>query len=153
MITIVAALSANGVIGTDGKLPWYNKEELQHFKQLTTGKTIIMGRKTFESIGKPLPNRRNIVISKTLKNIEGAEIYENIDEALAKAGNKEVFVIGGREIFEQTIELANKMYLSYIDGNFEGEVLFPTFNEKQWKIIEKKKYSGFETIVYARRKK
>ena len=153
MITIVAALSRNGIIGVNGKLPWHNKEEIQHFKQLTTGKTVIMGRKTFESIGKPLANRRNVVVSKTLKNIEGAEVYRSIEEALSKVEtNGEVFVIGGREVFEQTIKLADKMHLSCIYGNFEGDVFFPSFNKKQWKIIEKKKYNCFETTTYARKK-
>ncbi len=134
MITIIAALSNNGAIGANGKMPWHNKEEIQHFKQLTTGKIIIMGRKTFESIGKPLVDRRNIVISKTLKNINGAEVYSSIEEALSKIETKsEVFIIGGGEIFEQTINLADKMCLSYIDKNYGGDVFFPRFNKKQWK--------------------
>lgn len=153
MITIVAALSSNGIIGADGKLPWHNKEEIQHFKQLTTGKTVIMGRKTFESIGKPLPNRRNIVVSKTLKNIENAEIYTTIEEALSKVKTSdETFVIGGSEIFEQTIELADKMYLSHITKSFKGDVHFPQFNKNQWEVVENKKYNGFKIAIYVRKR-
>lgn len=142
-ISIIAAVSKNGVIGKKGELPWYIPEDLRHFKELTTGHPIIMGRKTFESIGKPLPNRANIIITRDAGyEAEGCLVVHSLEEALEKAGEaeknppllklrkgkSEVFVIGGGEIYNEAIKVADKLYLTLIEDNFEGDVFFPDYS-------------------------
>lgn len=153
MIIIIAAMAKNRVIGKDNKLPWHIAEELKNFKRLTTGNTIIMGRKTFESIGKPLPNRNNIVVSTSMNQIAGITVCKTITEALEKAKlySKETFVIGGGAIFEQTIQIADKMYISYVKGDYDGDAFFPEFNEKEWDVEKKEEYPEFELVVYVRK--
>ena len=112
MITCIFACDLDGVIGVDGKLPWNIPSDLKHFKEKTEGKVVIMGRKTYESIGEPLPNRRNIVITKT--PIEGVETYKTINEALAMCSGEDVFLIGGKRILEEGFAIADKIIISNI---------------------------------------
>lgn len=131
MIRIIAAISKNRVLGDDNKLIWSLPNDLKRFKKLTTNNVIVMGRKTYESIGKPLPNRRNIVITRD-KNYhhENIEVVNSIEEALLLCNN-DCFIIGGGQIYKQTLELAHKIHLTFIDEEFEGDTIFPKLG-KEW---------------------
>jgi dihydrofolate reductase len=133
MITIVVAMGKNREIGADNQLLWHLPKDLKHFKELTSGHPIIMGRKTYESIGKPLPNRTNIVISR--KNDwfeEGILIVGSIKEALkfAKKIDENVFIIGGGTIYEQTIDLADQLEVTLVDAELKADTFFPKIDEK-----------------------
>lgn len=135
MITIVVAMGKNREIGADNQLLWHLPKDLKHFKELTSGHPIIMGRKTYESIGKPLPNRTNIVISR--KNDwfeEGILIVGSIKEALkfAKKIDENVFIIGGGNIYEQTIDLADKLEVTLVDAELRADTFFPIIDKKKW---------------------
>ncbi len=135
MITIVVAMGKNREIGVDNQLLWHLPKDLKHFKELTSGHPIIMGRKTYESIGKPLPNRTNIVISrKTDWFEEGILIVGSIKEALkfAKKIDENVFIIGGGNIYEQTIDLADKLEVTLVDAELKADTFFPIIDEKKW---------------------
>ena len=127
-------MSSNRVIGANNTLPWHISEDLKHFKSLTTGHTIIMGRKTYESIGRPLPNRRNIVISRnTEASYEGAEVVHSIEDAFSICKNdNEVFVIGGSNIYEQALSLVDYVYITEIKKSFSGDAFFPEINKQMW---------------------
>lgn len=126
MIYHVVAVSRNGVIGKDGKLPWHFSSDLKFFKNLTTGHVVIMGRKTFDSIGKPLPNRRNIVISRqTFPEAPGVEFAASVGEAIERAGKGDLYIIGGASIYRETMDLAGGIYLTRIDQDFEGDAFYP----------------------------
>ncbi len=133
-VALVVAISENNAIGKDNQLLWHLPADLKHFKAITTGHTLIMGRKTFDSIGKPLPNRRNIVISRNAElTIAGAEVYQNLAEALqACAHEAEIYIIGGAEIFNQSIQLANKIYLTRVHQTYEADTFFPELDSSQW---------------------
>ena len=134
IISIIAVMGANGVIGKDGKIPWYIPEELQHFKRMTMGKPVIMGRKTYESIGKPLPGRTNIVITRDPEwRVDGVIRCGSIESAIAAVPDaKEVMIIGGAEIYEQTIDIADRIYLSIVIHDGEGDAYFPDVSEGDW---------------------
>lgn len=138
-ISIVVAISENNAIGKDNQLLWHLPADLKHFKNITTGHTIIMGRKTYDSIGKPLPNRRNIIITRQNGlNIEGVEVVNSLDEALALCKTEtEVFVIGGAEIYKQAIAVSHRIYLTRVHQEFEADAFFPELDNETWKEIEK----------------
>lgn len=127
-------MSSNRVIGVNNTLPWHLSEDLKHFKSLTTGHTIIMGRKTYESIGRPLPNRRNIVISRNKEaSYEGAEVVHSIENAFSISRNdNEVFVIGGSNIYQQALSLVDHLYITEIKKSFSGDAYFPEINKQIW---------------------
>jgi dihydrofolate reductase len=133
-LSIIVAMSSNRVIGVNNTLPWHISEDLKHFKSLTTGHTIIMGRKTYESIGRPLPNRRNIVISRNIEaSYEGAEVVHSIEDAFSICKNdNEVFVIGGSNIYEQALSLVDYIYITEIKKSFSGDAFFPEINKQMW---------------------
>jgi dihydrofolate reductase len=140
IISLVVAASRNGVIGKDGGLPWHISSDLKLFKQITLGKPVIMGRKTWDSLPrKPLPGRRNIVISRQLDlPFSGAEAVRNIDEALALAKvdhPDEIAVIGGGEIYRLFWPLADQIYLTEVDVEVEGDTLFPKINAAEWELL------------------
>lgn len=153
MINIIAAMGKNRVIGKDNKLPWHISDDLKNFKKLTSGNVVVMGRKTFESIGKPLPNRVNIVISSSMPETEGIIVCHDIPSALEKARsyNKEIFIIGGATIYQQTIPWADRMYLSYVKGDYDGDAFFPEYDESKWKIDHKEQFTDFEMTVYVKK--
>jgi dihydrofolate reductase len=132
IVSIIAALSENNVIGKNNKLPWHISEDLKRFKQLTLHHPVIMGRKTFVSIGKPLPGRTNIVITRDENyKAEDVTIVHSLKEALNVAKEKaeeEIFIIGGAQIFEQTIKVVDKLYLTLVKGNFDGDAYFPDYS-------------------------
>lgn len=150
-ISFVVAKSRNHVIGKDNQLPWQLPADLAHFKKLTMGKPIIMGRKTFDSIGKPLPGRRNIVISRDLHlKIEGCEVFHSIDDALNTVKTEpEVMIIGGENLFAQTLSRANCIYLTVIDADFEGDTFFSAINLSEWKLISEEVFSPDPKNQYA----
>lgn len=140
MITIVAAHDKNRVIGNDGQMPWHLPTELKRFKELTTGHAVIMGRKTFDSIGKPLPNRLNIVVSKSIEPSESPNLFfvNSLDKALKAAnGHGKIFVIGGGQIYQQALDIADELILTEIDAEFAGDAYFPQFSQEQWEIIKR----------------
>ena len=138
IISLLVAASENNVIGKNNQLPWHLPEDLKYFKNLTWGMPILMGRKTFESIGKPLPGRNSIVITRNTNwRQEGIYIVHTIEQAISKAesfGVKEIFVIGGAEIFTSSLSMADKIYLTRIHKDFEGDVFFPVLAEKDWQL-------------------
>lgn len=138
MISIIVATAENGVIGKDNQLLWKLSSDLKQFKNLTTGHSVIMGRKTFESIGRPLPNRTNIVISRQQDFVlpEGvlkASSLENaIELAKTHVGSEEIFIIGGGNVYEQALKITDKIYLTEVDANIEGDAFFPTLDMSEW---------------------
>jgi len=134
--TIVVAISENHVIGKDNQLLWHIPADLKHFKDITTGHTVIMGRKTYESVGKPLPRRRNIIITRQAITIEGCEVVNSIETALSLCKDEaEVFIVGGAEIYKQAISLTDRIYLTIIHKEFEGDSFFPEINASEWKEV------------------
>ncbi|MBI3786701.1 MAG: dihydrofolate reductase [Ignavibacteriales bacterium] len=149
-LIIIAAISRNRVIGKDGKLPWHISDDLKRFKQLTTGHTILMGRKTFESLARSLPNRRNVVLS--TKEIPGVETYHTLAHALQALENEDrVFVIGGGEVFTQTLEQADMLYLTLVDQEVAGDTFFPPYEHligTVYKLTNKEARDGFTFVDY-----
>jgi len=159
MISIIAAMAKRKVLGKDNKMPWHLPAELQYFKKITLGKPIIMGRKTFESIGKPLPGRENIVVTRQKDFIAaGVTIKHDLESAIAHVSHvDEVMIIGGANIYQQAINFADRMYLTLIDLECEGDAFFPNWNEHDWQVVSKAKHladeknnHSFETIVLER---
>lgn len=140
MIKIIVAMSKNRVIGDSNTLIWHLPEDLKRFRQLTTGNTIVMGRKTYESIGKPLPNRRSIIITRDSDySAEGCEVVNSLEEALLLS-NSDCFIIGGGEIYRQAIDIADRIYLTLINKEFEGDTSFPEL--KDWVEISYEDFSN-----------
>lgn len=144
MIKIIVATSRNRVIGNDNTLIWHLPADLKNFKRLTTGSAIIMGRKTYESIGKPLPYRRNIIITRD-KNykVDNCEIVNSLEEALLICFEN-CFIIGGGEIYKQVLPIADEIYLTLIDEDFEGDTYFPEIKEEEWFEVSKEYFEPDE---------
>ncbi len=136
-MNIIVAVAKNNAIGKNNNLLWHIKEDLVYFKKTTLGATVVMGRKTFESIGKPLPGRRNVVVSKTMNEIEGIEIFRSIDQALGScSSNEEVFIVGGGEIYKQSISLVQRIFLTIVDVNIpDADTFFPELDMSQWREV------------------
>ncbi|MEW6195090.1 MAG: dihydrofolate reductase [Bacteroidota bacterium] len=154
---IIAAVSKNNIIGKEGKLPWHNKEELDHFKSTTSGFPVLMGRKTWDALGKPLSNRLNLIISKSLKFADSGSnvivfrsINDAIDHCLLKHFEK-LFIIGGSEIFKQTINIADEIILSKMNFEAEGDKYFVNLDPDDWLIHSNEKFKDFEVIHYLRK--
>ncbi|MDP1677421.1 MAG: dihydrofolate reductase [Bacteroidota bacterium] len=157
-LILIAALNKNRVIGRDGKIPWRIPEDLQRFKQITSNHTVLMGRKTFDSIGKPLPNRRNVVISRNnLSKVESVEIFPSVSSALTALENeKKVLVIGGGEIFLQTFDLADEMELTIVDDNELGDTFFPPYEHllgTTFNANSKEEHPGFYFLSLEKKSK
>lgn len=141
MISLVVAMAKHRVIGKDKQMPWHLPADLAHFKKITLGKPVIMGRKTFESIGKPLPGRRNIVITRQETKIDGCEVFHSLEQALsAVAHEKEIMVIGGGSLYRQALPLAHRLYLTFIDLDVAGDTFFPEWNESEWQEMSTEKH-------------
>lgn len=134
IVSIIAAMDRNRLIGNKNQLPWHLPADFAHFKAVTMGKPIVMGRKTFESIGKPLPGRTNIVLSRSPDTcFEGAVCVSSFEDAVAAVPDaQEIMIIGGSTVYEMLLPKVNRMYLSYVDASFEGDAWFPEFDENQW---------------------
>lgn len=158
MIHLIAAMTKNNVIGNDAKLIWHLPEDMKLFKQLTTNNTVIMGKTTWLSIPKkyrPLPNRKNIIISKTLQKAEGAEIAKSIEESIeiAKKYSGKIFCIGGAQIYKEFLGLVEYLHISHLKNEFEGNVFFPKINFDEWIEIEKIEFEDFTYKKYKRKNK
>ncbi|KUP06494.1 dihydrofolate reductase [Bacillus coahuilensis p1.1.43] len=139
MITLIWAMDENGLIGKDNSMPWHLPKDLKHFKTKTTGRTIIMGRKTFESLGKPLPNRKNIVLTRNQhSHIEGCETVHSIEDIIRmnQQSSEEYMVIGGSQIYKEFLPFADKLEVTLIHDTFEGDTYFPTIDWDMFKLIE-----------------
>ncbi len=152
MIAIIAAMTANRVLGRNNQLPWHVPGDLKNFMRVTTGNVVIMGRNTFDSMGKPLPNRRNIVVSRTMAPRKRVEVYRDIPTALhhAEADENDTFIIGGAQIYKPCIAYADTMYLSYVKGDYEGDTFFPEFDESEWEVVEEEDFPEYTYRVYRR---
>jgi dihydrofolate reductase len=135
-ISLVAAVARNGVIGDAGRLPWHLPEDLKRFKTLTMGHVMIMGRRTHESIGRPLPGRRTIVVSRQAGlDLPGVEVASSLEAAIALAGEvPEIFVVGGGEIYAQALPLAHRLLLTEVEATPTGDAFFPAFDRRQWRV-------------------
>ena len=139
-ISMIVAMSKNRVICKDNVMPWHLSDDLKNFKKITMGKTIIMGRRTYDSIGKALPGRKNVILSRNLKD-KDILVFDNLENALVNVGNEEeIFIIGGQDIYSQTINKANKLYLTTINDEIEGDKFFPHFDNSNWDIVDTKYY-------------
>ncbi len=153
-VSLVVAMARNGVIGRDGKLPWHLPDDLKRFKATTVGRAVIMGRKTFESIGKALPNRQNIVITRrgelATATAQGCDVVASLEEALARVlVRDECFVIGGGEIYRAALPRADRILLTQVDADVEGDVRFPPFDAKEWTEVACESHPADERHAYA----
>ena len=150
-LSIVVAMDENRLIGKDNKLPWHLPADLAYFKKITTGKSIVMGRKTYDSIGRPLPNRRNIVISRNSKTlITGCEVLTSIDEVLSTTKDEdEVMIIGGASLCEQLLPQVSRLYITKIEGEFDGDVYFPEYDESDWHQVSCESHLPDDSNQYA----
>ena len=149
IISHLVAVSNDLVIGVDNDLPWNLKDDLAHFKKYTLNKIIIMGRKTFESIGRPLPNRINYVISRTVKQIDGAYVFDNLDDAMVAAEKhnndmgivNEIVIIGGGYLFKETLPVMNKLVITKVDCNVLGDIYYPKVEMEKFKLVNSESYT------------
>lgn len=153
-LSLLAAVARNGVIGRDNALPWRLPEDLRRFRALTLGHPVIMGRKTFDSIlaanGRPLPGRENIVVTRSPGYAAaGCRVVHSIAEAIAAASEAEAFVIGGAEIYALALPLAQRLYLTEIDADFEGDAVFPSYDRREWRELTRDPRIGPEGVRYA----
>jgi dihydrofolate reductase len=152
VIILIAALTRARVIGKGNRMPWHISEEFKHFRRLTTGHTLIWGRKTFESAGR-LPKRHIIVVSRSLAgDTEGVDVCRTLDEAIQKARSygKDIFVAGGAEVYRQALPLADRLYLSYVKRDYDGDAYFPEFDPREWEVVREEDHPEFVFVEYRR---
>ncbi len=151
IISMIVAMAANRVIGANNKIPWRLPRDQQMFKVITMGKPIVMGRKTYESIGRPLPGRHNIIVTRNSDfEAAGCTVIHSPEAAIEAAGEvAEVVIIGGSFLYEHFLPQANRLYLTTLDGRFEGDTLFPKLNANEWNIIQSEHFSPDEKNVHA----
>ncbi len=151
-LAIIAAIGKNRVIGKSGKLPWHISEDLKRFKRLTTGHAVLMGRKTWASLGKPLPHRRNVVLSTA--SLPGVECYSTIKDALeALKDQDKVFIIGGAAIYSEFLDKADELFLTFVDQEIDGDAYFPPYEQilrQKFGIVNRETHNGFEFADYTR---
>ena len=148
-ISLVAAADENNGIGKNNQLPWYLPADLKHFKEFTIGHPVIMGRKTFDSVGKPLSKRRNIVITRQDLKIEGCEIAHSVEEAIEKCkGEERIAIVGGAKIFEQAMEVANVIHFTRVHHVFDVDAFFPAINPDKWTETEKEYHEPDEKNTF-----
>jgi dihydrofolate reductase len=159
-VSLVVAASINNVIGSDGGLPWHLPDDLRHFKRLTTGKPVVMGRRTFESIGRPLPDRRNIVMTRNPDYAAtGCEVVSSVSEVLDLVGDAgEVMIIGGGQVYRDFLEHADRIYLTRVQANVEGDTCFPEIDAAAWQVVSSEHHAAdekhdhaFDVMVFERR--
>ncbi len=154
MICLIAAMTHKGIIGKGNALPWNIPDELKYFRRCTQGATVIMGARTYESIGRPLPNRYNIVLGPVGLHIPGVDVCHSVDAALVaaeawrKANGGEIFIIGGAYTYAQFLPLVDRLYISYIKHDYDGDVFFPPVDWSAWHEVERTDYPEFECVVY-----
>lgn len=149
MISIIVAVASNGVIGDKNSLLWHISEDLRNFKRVTTGHPVVMGRNTYLSLGRPLPGRTNVVVSRTAGEIEGCRVVRSLEEAFALfPADEEVFVIGGAQIYAQTIGMADRLYITRVEHDYEGDTSFPVWNRSQWRLVSDERFERGEKYPY-----
>jgi dihydrofolate reductase len=158
LISIIVAMTPDRLIGAAGRLPWYLPEDLKRFRKLTMGHAMVMGRKTFSSIGRALPGRRNLVVSRNPNPpaVEGVEWFVSLEEAIAFArtsGETECFIAGGTEIYHEALQTAHRMYITYVqrDFPFQGDTYFPMWDQTQWTVVSHELVKDLEFVVYERK--
>jgi len=152
-ITVMAAVGSNLVIGREGTMPWHLPQDLAHFKATTMGHTLVMGRRTYESIGRPLPGRRTIVLTRQRAwHAPSVEVAHTLPEGFALAGPTDVFVVGGSEVYRQAMPFADQMLLTQIAQSPEGDAYFPAFEPDDWRETGREEHEGFAFVTYARRR-
>jgi dihydrofolate reductase len=151
ILSLIAAVAANGVIGSGGKLPWHLPADLRRFQALTLGHPVIMGRRTWESIGKPLPGRRNFVVSRRADfRAEGAEVAPSLDEAIARCPEaEEAFVIGGASLYRDALPRADRLYLTRVHADLPGDVVFPEWDAAAWRLLTEEDHAADATHAHA----
>jgi len=152
IVSAVVAIAENRAIGKNNQLLWHLPNDLKHFRLITTGHTIIMGRKTYESVGKPLPNRRNIIITRQQIEITGCEVVSSIEKALALcAAEQEVFIVGGAEIYKLAMPLTDRIYLTIVHQTFDADAFFPEITKTEWIETQREDHEADEknTIPYS----
>jgi dihydrofolate reductase len=155
-VALIAAFAQNLVVGINNSLPWHLPEDLKYFKRTTSGKAIIMGRKTYESIGRPLPNRTNIVVSRNPNfSAEGVVMVTSLEEAVKHAENvnmingvEEVMIIGGAAIYQASLPMADRLYLTHVHANVEGDAYFPKIDLEQWEEVSREDFNRDESNPY-----
>jgi dihydrofolate reductase len=152
-LIIIAAMTRQWVIGDRGRLPWHLPEELQLFRQLTLGHCVVMGRGTFETIGRPLPGRHNIVLSSALAPRPDLRVCRSFPEALSAAGasGQKVFFIGGAEIYRLALPIAGTLHVSWVRASRTGDTVFPWFDGRSWRVVNAKDYGAFRHVEYRHR--
>ena len=151
MVSIIVAVAQNGTIGDKNSLLWHIKEDMRFFRTTTSGHAVIMGRKTFESLGsKPLPKRTNIVITRQDVEFEGALTAHSLQEAIAMAeGDEEIFIIGGAQIYAQALECADRLYLTLVEKDYEGDTSFPEIDYRYWQLVAEERHERGEEFEYS----
>lgn len=151
-VSIIVAMTRDRVMGNQQGLPWHLPEDLQLFKRKTLGQTVIMGRKTYQSIGRPLPGRYNIILSRTLAQHTGVQVCRSFIEGLtfAMRHGQAVFIIGGAELYKKALPVVNDLHISWVKENVPGDILFPNFDLTQWSACDSTEYPGFIHIHYKR---
>ena len=155
MVALIVAYAKNRVIGNQGIIPWKIKGEQKRFRELTTGNVVVMGRRSFEEIGKPLPNRMNIVVSST-KEFAGENCYTvgSLKEAIQLAGTRDVFVSGGARLYEEALPVVEKMYITEIEATIDGDTYFPEFDEADFVKVIEERFEGeipYTYVTYTRK--
>lgn len=150
MVSIIVAIAQNGTIGDKNSLLWHIKEDMRFFRTTTSGHAVIMGRKTFESLGsKPLPKRTNIVITRADRSFDGALTAHSLDEAVAMAaGDEEIFVIGGAQIYAEALKGADRLYITRVYRDYEGDTAFPDINLSEWRLVAEERHERGEEYEY-----
>jgi len=157
-VSIIVAMTRDRVIGNKGTIPWHIREEAEHFRELTTGNTVIMGRNTWESLPekfRPLPDRLNIIVSTSLGEQKGAIVCKTVSEAVVKAayaGKGETFCIGGAQLYMAMLPMAEVMHVSWVKGNFAGDAHFPEIDFSQWEQKQTREYEKFTYVKYLRKR-
>lgn len=149
-INLITAFTKKSVIGTKDGLPWDIPEDLKYFQTTTKGKTVLMGRKTFDTIGRPLPRRNNIILDYEKRPIEGAWVFGSITEAIqqAKKFKETLFVIGGASVYSQMLPQVDNLYISHIKKDYPGDVYFPAYDKSLWQEVKRQEYDEFTAVIY-----
>ena len=158
IVSLIAAVAEdNYAIGAENRLLWNIPEDLKRFRKLTLGHPIVMGRKTFESIGRVLPERTNIILSRKELVVKGAYVFSNLTEALEFCRDRkerEVFIIGGAEIYRQTLPLADRLYITWVKGSYkDADAFFPDIEWREWRLVSEEKKNGYTFCIYERKAK
>jgi len=150
-VSLVAAMDRNRLIGVNNQLPWRLPADMRHFRQITLGYAVLMGRLTWQSLGKPLPGRRNLVLSRNDLELEGAEQVKSIEQAIDLSAGEELMVIGGAQVYCAALPLAKRLYLTYVEAEFSGDTWFPEWIESEWSLVEEELRPADEKNSYAMR--